>query len=169
MIWGARPPGDDGASESACRQHSNMPVLAALFCSALCCCTSHRGYWSEAWSSAPQHEPEGSLGLEAAATVQGCGGQGGVQWQRTHCWGSTYPREEGRGATAPLAHLPGKFAWTGKVNPSCHSLSPHFCMLYLRAFGVIWPRQAWFHHEEAAGGWAGKELDAGGIWDKQSN
>ena len=56
-------------------------------------------------------------------------------------------REEGRGTTGPLAHLPGKFApatCTEAERKDESKLSvPESAFLY--SFGIIWPRQVQFH------------------------
>lgn len=80
-------------------------------------------------------------------------------------------REEGRGATAPLANLPGKFAPAacteadrkGESKLSVPESTFLYALFMLFFSGVIWPRQGWFHCKEAAEGWAGKEPAAGGI------
>lgn len=110
-------------------------------------------------------------------TVKGCEGQGG-KWQKGcavargpvaeagHPQGADGDvREEERGPTAPLAHLPGKSApatCTEVKRKDESKLSvPESPFLY--AFGVVWPRWAQFQWEEAAGGWAGKDPAAGGT------
>lgn len=71
-------------------------------------------------------------------------------------------REERKGTTAPLDHLPGKFAsitCTEAERKGGSKMSvPESTFLF--AFGVLW---ATFHWEAAAGGCAGKEPTAGGI------